>query len=61
MATWYIGNFVAEDGTKFWQGPWFLDGDKYDYKLEEADGSIDYCDEDQMLEWDVKPKRELKK
>ncbi len=58
---WYIGNFIAEDGTKFWHGPWFIDGIKYEYKLEEADGAVDYCDEDQMLEWRVKPKRELKK
>lgn len=58
---YYIGNFVAEDGTKFWQGPWFLDGDKYDYKLEESDGAIDYCDQDQMFEWGVKPKREIRK
>ena len=57
---WYIGNFVAEDGTKFWQGPWFSSGIKYEYKLEESDGSVDFCDEDQMLSWGVKPKKELK-
>lgn len=61
MATWYIGNFIAEDGTKFYQGPWFDMGTKYEYKLIESDGSIDFCDEDQMLEWGVKIKKEIKK
>lgn len=58
---WYIGHFIAEDGTKFWQGPWFDNGVKYDYKLEEVDGSTDLCDQTQMLEWGVIPKKELRK
>jgi len=60
MATWYIGNFVADDNTKFYQGPWFKDGIKYEYKLIESDGSEDFCDEEQMLSWGVKPKRGIK-
>jgi len=57
---WYIGNFVADDGTKFYQGPWYSAGVKYEYKFIEKDGAIDYCDEDQMLSWSVKVKKELK-
>lgn len=58
---WYIGSFVADDGTKFLEGPFFVDGIKYDYKFEERDGSIDYCDQDQMLQWKVVPKRTINK
>lgn len=60
MATLYIGNFIADDGTKFYQGPWFSEAVKYEYKLVESDGSVDYCDEAQMLAWGVKIKREIK-
>lgn len=58
---WYIGSFVADDGTKFFEGPFYVGGEKYDYKFEERDGSIDYCDQSQMLEWKVVPKRTINK
>lgn len=57
---WYAGSFVADDGTKFFQGPWFSEGISYEYKLVESDGSVDFCDQEQMLEWKVVPKKEIK-
>jgi hypothetical protein len=54
---YYSGDFTDTNGVKFIEGPFFLLGVRYDYKLIEGKPikeNIDYCTINQMTSWGIR-------
>jgi len=55
--------FVDDLDTIYIRGPFEVDGQVYDYKFKEGnlndEAHIDYCMEDQMLEWNISMRKDL--
>ena len=48
----YIVKFMDDNYTIFTRGPFVIDGDTYEYRLEDNKGA-DYCTEEQLELWQV--------